>query len=143
MPEPRRYAEGTSVSVDRSKAEIDHLLRAHGATACATMWAKDRFVLAFEMRARQVRLDVPAPDPKRFPGDKWDREQRRRWRVLLLILKAKLETVRDGDADFEAEFLAYLVLPGGATIGERVLPDLERAIAGHGLPALLPARGGT
>lgn len=106
------------------------------------MWDGGRFVVAFEMRGRQVRLDVPVPDKKKFnTTDKWEREERRRWRVLLLLLKSKLEMIAGGDADFECEFLAYLVMPGGQTIGQRILPELERAISGHGLPALLPAGG--
>lgn len=139
----RRYAEGTSVAVDRSRAEIEKLVRRHGAAAFASMWARDRYVVGFEMHGLQVRLDVPAPDAKRFrTSQKWEAEQRRRWRVLLLLLKAKLEMVASGDADFQSEFLAYLTLPGGKTVGQVVLPDLERAIAGEGLPPLLPAGGG-
>ena len=140
MSGPRRFAEGTSVPVDRSRSEIERLVRVHGATTFLSAWQKDRFVVIFEMRGKRVRLDVPAPDHKRFnTQDKWDREERRRWRVLLLLLKSKLEMVASGDADFDAEFLAYLTLPNGTTVGARVLQDLEATLSGKPMPPLLGA----
>ncbi len=133
------YAAQTSVPVERSKQEIEQLVRRHGANAFAAMWSGERYVVLFEMRGRRVRLDVPAPDAKKFPrGQKFDQEQRRRWRVLLLLLKSKLEMVAAGDADFDAEFLAYLALPGDATVASRVLPELDRILKGGALPPMLP-----
>lgn len=38
----RRYAEGTSVSVAKSKVEVERLVKKHGATAFMTAWMKDR-----------------------------------------------------------------------------------------------------
>jgi len=139
MTEPYRYAASTSVPVERSKQEIERLLRRHGATAFAAMWSGERYVVMFEMRSRRVRLDVPAPDRKKFRTDsKYDQEQRRRWRVLLLLLKSKLEMVASGDADFDAEFLAYLSLPGDATVASRVLPALDELLKNGKMPPLLP-----
>jgi hypothetical protein len=136
---PHRYAEGTEVPVERTRAEIERLLRAHRATGFATMWDKDRFGLMFELNNRRVRFDVPVPSPKEYPTQKrWDAEERRRWRALLLILKAKLELVASGDADFDSEFLANLVLPGGETIGARVLPSLSNALDTGNMPPMLP-----
>lgn len=132
-----KYAEGTSVPVERSRQEIEALLRKHGATGFATSWDKDRYVLMFELKKRRVRFDLPAPDAKTYRDTrKWEAEERRRWRALLLIVKAKLELVASGDADFESEFLAQIVV-GGQTIAERILPGLEEALAGHPLPPLL------
>jgi tRNA nucleotidyltransferase/poly(A) polymerase len=141
MKPPRRFAEGTAVPVARTKAEIESIVRRHGATAFATLWERDRFVVMFEMRQRRVRLEVPSPDPKEFQNTKaWDAEERRRWRVLLIVLKGKLELVASNDADFDSEFLCYLVMPNGQTVGQRVLPELEHALTmSEGLPPLLPA----
>lgn len=136
---PRRYAERTDVPVERSRSEIEKLARAHGATGFGTMWDKDRFALMFELRNRRVRFDIPAPSAAEYSNQKaWEAEERRRWRALLLILKAKLELVASGDVDFDAEFLANLVLPGGMTIGDRVLSSLGDTLNSGNLPPMLP-----
>jgi hypothetical protein len=46
-------------------------------------------------------------------------------------------------ATFEEEFLAYVAMPDGATVGDHVLPNVERAYATGRMPPLLPAIGGT
>ncbi len=139
----RRFAENTTVPVDRSRLEIESLLRRHGAAGIATSWDKDRYTLLFDLRKHRVRFDVPAPDAKTYRDTKrWHAEERRRWRALLLIVKAKLELVASGDTDFEAEFLAHLVI-GGQTIAERLLPQLAAAIENGVLPPLLTSGGAT
>ena len=132
-----KYAEGTGVPVERSRQEIETLLRRHGATGFATSWDKDRYTLLFDLKKRRVRFDISAPDAKTYRDTKrWQAEERRRWRALLLIVKAKLELVASGDTDFDVEFLGNIVI-GGKTIAERLLPQLDEA-ASHGvLPPLL------
>lgn len=135
----RRFAEGTSVPVERSRQEIETLLRRNGATGFASAWQKERFTIAFEMKGRRCRFDVPAPDPKKYrTTHSWEAEDRRRWRALLLIIKAKLELVSSGDADFEAEFLAQMLTPDGTTVGERLLPHLAEVLNGAPMPPMLP-----
>jgi hypothetical protein len=86
---------------------------------------------------------VPAPDPKKYRDQhKWDAENRRRWRALLLVLKAKLELVASEDADFDAEFLAYMVTDAsGTTLAQRLIPQLDEVLSGAPLPPLLPPAG--
>ena len=66
------------------------------------------------------------------------KEEKRRWRALLLVVKAKLEAVETGIATFEDEFLAYTVLPGGKTVGEIVTPKLSRVYQTGEVGRLLP-----
>lgn len=152
----RRYAEGTQVSTDRSRGEIEATLRRYGADQFVSGWDASRAMLGFRANGRHVRFELPMPnrDDDEFrltPSRQWERsakqqdeayeqEVRRRWRALALAVKAKLEAVETGIATFDDEFLAYLVLPGGATIGQ-VLGDgrLDAAIASGTLPPLLPA----
>jgi exopolysaccharide biosynthesis predicted pyruvyltransferase EpsI len=54
-------------------------------------------------------------------------------------IKAKLEAVEDESASFDEEFLAYLVLPNGQTVGDTALPGIENAYLTHEMPKLLPA----
>ena len=66
-----------------------------------------------------------------------------RWRALALVIKAKLEAVECGIAEFEAEFLAYTLLPDGSTVYEQAAPMVERAyLDGRMPPLLLPTFGG-
>lgn len=137
-----RYAEGTTVPVERSKQEIEKLVRLHGAAGFASSWDRDRYVIMFDMRKRRIRFDIGAPDPKVYREKKrWDAEERRRWRALLLILKAKLELIESNDADFEVEFLANLVIAGGQTVGAHIIPQLEILLNTGEMPPLLPQGG--
>lgn len=138
-----RYAEGTSVAADRSRAELEKLLRNHGASAF--MYASDddtgEQLVAFRMTGRQVKISVPIPDPAsplftQTPSgkartelqaiDAYEQEVRRRWRSLVLVVKAKLTAVADGISTLEREFLADIVTDNGLTVGERMTPMLAQ-----------------
>lgn len=65
-------------------------------------------------------------------------EIRRRYRALLLVLKAKLEAVQSQIVTFDEEFLAHIVINGGDTVGDRMVPQLSEVIVGR-MPPLLGA----
>ncbi len=149
-----RYAESTSVPVERSRAEIERILSKYGATRFGTMNEADgSATVYFEFKGRQIQLPVPMPPrtDKRFARDKygrvrvetqrerlWEQEQRRRWRVLVITIKAMLEAVDTGLVTFEQAFLAHIVIPGTArTLGEALVPKLDALYSGLSLPALL------
>lgn len=153
----RRYAEGTSVPVQTSKAELEALLQRYGASGFYSSWDSDEGVqvIGFRMRERILRLEVKIPgdsdviQPHRLPHQpekraEWYRsavenEHRRRWRALVLIVKAKLEIVASGEAPFETEFLAHILLPDGQTVGRALLPKLAEAYDSGKMPKrLLP-----
>lgn len=143
------FAESTSVPIERSKAEIERLLTKYGAAKFMHGWDAHRAVVQFEMRGRLVRVTLPIPvrdDPKfragrgRTAADvdrRWMQEQRRRWRALLLVIKAKLEAVESGIVTFEEDWLAHFVLPGGRTVAEHVIPEIARAYESGKAPRLL------
>ena len=54
----------------------------------------------------------------------WEQACRQRWRALSLCIKAKLEACESGITTFEEEFLAQLVLPGGVTVAEKIMPSI-------------------
>lgn len=136
----RRYAENTSVPVSRSREEIEKLLRGHGATGFMYGDTNGRAMLAFEMRDRRLRFDVPLPvlNKSRSNVNEVARETRRRWRAMLLVLKAKLEAVASEIVVFDAEFLAHIVIEGNTTVGDRMVPAIPAALKSGGkLPPLL------
>jgi hypothetical protein len=108
----------------------------------------------FVARGRRVKFLVPLPTMEEAEAgarrknaasgsvvpdsqkEKWiEQESRRRWRSLLLSIKAKLEAVETGIASFDEEFLSRIVASDGMTIyekiqmlaaeGKRLLPVLE------------------
>ncbi len=148
-----RYAADTSVSSERTRAEIETTLRRYGATSFMYSSSPDRAVVAFEASGRRVKFELPMPDPSsrefthgpqkdlpRTPAqarDAWEQACRSRWRALALCIKAKLEAVEVGITVFDAEFLAHIVLPGGETVAQRAIPAIDEAYAGRPLPPLL------
>jgi hypothetical protein len=150
------YAEGTTVSPEKSRMEIEQTLARYGATAFAYMTDEKRAAVGFQCKGRSIRIIVNKPDgstlkraagqPYRYPTDiqraAWvEGETRRRWRALLLVIKAKLEAVQSGIATFDDEFLAYVVMPNGQTMGEWVAPQIDRAVAAGQMPKLLLGDG--
>lgn len=133
-----RYANRTSVPVDRSRAEIEKLLERFGASGFIFGSTNGQALLAFEMRDRRLRFLVPMPTPSRsMSEEKVKAEIRRRYRALLLVLKAKLEAVASNIVTFDEEFLAHIVVEGNTTVGDRMLPQLGEALASGRLPPLL------
>jgi hypothetical protein len=141
-----RYAANTSVSVEKSRAEIEATLVRYGASSFMYGWNLTDAMIAFvvtvgEGQQRQVRFRLPLPsrDDRQFThhsyGERtqsaaenlWEQACRQRWRALALVVKAKLEAVETGIATFEDEFLAYVMLPEGQTVGEWIKPQLQDA----------------
>lgn len=149
-----RFAENTSVAPEKTRAEIEQTLRRYGADQFISGWDGNLAVLGFRCRDRQVRFTLRLPDrsEKRFlvtpkqhhrrsPEDAmkaWEQEVRSRWRALLLVIKAKLESVESGIECFEEAFLAQIVIPGG-TVGDLIVPQLAEAYERGTVPRLLPA----
>lgn len=155
-----RYAESTSVTSDRSRAEIEKTLARYGASSFAYGWERERAMVGFVANDRQVRFILPLPDradrefthtPTRGTRRSEDQVEaayeqavRQRWRALSLVIKAKLEAVETGIVTFEDEFAMHMVLPDGRTVGDWVVPQIEQAYATGQMPApllALPAGG--
>ncbi len=108
MADVRRYAEGTEVAPEKSRSEIESLLRS---------------------------LSGPEETARR---KRWvESEERRRWRAQLLLIKAKLEMIATGETTVEREFLADMVLPDGGTVSTRIAASLaETYSTGMSVPLL-------
>ena len=147
------YAEGTTVTPERSQQEISGLIRRYGADQFMTGWEHGRAVVSFVARGRTVRfvLDLPtewrnyATTPagrtrKQAEAEAaMEGEVRRRWRALCLAIKAKFEVIETGIASFEDEFLAYTLLPNNHTVGDEIRPMVDQAIAAGQMPRQLLA----
>lgn len=159
MPE---YARSTSVSPEQSRIEIERILKRYGATSFAYAWEGDpesgdaqAAVLYFKYDGKAVRFDLPMPTLEEYRytpkqrqrrGDSamhtaWEQGCKQRWRALVLVIKAKLEAIESKITTFDTEFLPHMMLPGGQTVADTVLPQVEEAYReGGGVPRLLPSK---
>ncbi len=145
------YAADTSVSVEKSRAELERTLTRYGASAFGYVTERGRAVVMFEAHDRRIRFVLPMPALDEFTMTAnhrrrtqpsalaaWEQACRQRWRALNLAVKAKLEAVESGIAEFEDEFLAYIALPDGSTMGERARPAIAAYYDTGTMPALMP-----
>ena len=123
------YAETTTVPFEKSVAEIIGLLRKAGADQIGQMESRVSFTLQFTLADRMVRFTVHFPDaaaikkmtgPRQEEAKVGEQWRRQRGRALLLVIKAKLESVESGVETFEQAFLPNVVLADGRTVYEAV-----------------------
>jgi hypothetical protein len=156
----RPYAADTSVSVEKSEAEIRSILRRYGAEGFAMGEANGQAQVMFQVADRRIvmRLTLPRRDDERFTHARvngsdtryrrssdqailkaWEQACRQKWRALALCIKAKLESVESGIETFDQAFLAHVMLPSGETVGEHMArpENLQAALNGRKMPPLL------
>ena len=146
------YASGTKVTETRSRAELEKLLAKFGADEFGYVTRRDEALIGFMYRNIRVQMSVPLPDrddamfTSTATGRKradaavfadWQREVRRRWRSLCLVIKALLVGVSDGVLTFEQAFLSYIVMGDGLTIYQHVLPHIQTALTSGQMPSTL------
>lgn len=136
------YAYRTKVPEGQSRTDIERLLRKHDASGYIFGSTNGHAMVGFEMRGWRLRFMLPMPIRKRGDSDtKVAAETRRRWRALLLVLKAKLEAVESGIIEFEREFLAHIVTDGASTVGDQIIPNLAGIVTSGKMPPLLGPGG--
>jgi hypothetical protein len=159
-----RYAEGTSVSIGRSRGQIDDLLRAWGCTG--TSWTDDweSGVAVLQFRWRRAEDEVYlARFTLRLPSEEQLRQRARHertgkvldtklaklrkeagqqeYRVLFIWLNGAFNAVEAGIVTAETVFLPFLVGNDGRTVAEVALPRMKHLLSAAGAQALLPGPG--
>ena len=134
------YASKTSVSASKSVIEIERILSRYGASEFMMGRSDEKRVafVAFQIGKIPVKITLPIPDKadyqfsdagrertKDATEKAWDQAYRQRWRAATLVIKAKLEAVESGISTIEREFLGNIILPGGTTIADHFLPEIE------------------
>lgn len=151
------YAEGTEVSVARSREEIHSMLEKRQAQRIAIATEAGKAIVFFQIDGKAIAFStpMPSPDEKRFTKNTrypytrspevaarfWEQACREKWRGLLLTLKAKFVSVDNGVETLEEAFLAHLALPGGGTVGQKVLPEVANSYARNEPPRFLLGPG--
>jgi hypothetical protein len=139
------YARETSVSVEKSQADLKKLLGRYKADRIE-MGSSERdgqAYVRFEFRDVRIekRLTLPKAAEERFHRGKggrhigsasayarWEQACRQQWRILLLLLQAQMEAVELGLYSVHQAFLADLLLPSGQPLGEAVASHLPDAL---------------
>jgi hypothetical protein len=135
------YASGTVVPVAKTRAEIERLLDKAKAKQYGTAVDYDLATarVQFRLHDRVIRFSIMLPDRAKLKGDRYERHERQRWRALLLVLKAKLESVESNIETFEQAFLANIVMPDDQTVAAHVVPQIAEAYASGKMPRALVA----
>jgi hypothetical protein len=158
----KRAYEGTSVTIGRSREEIDSLLRNWGVSGIQWeddfglgivklrfRWQNDdteyiaRYQIALDddEKLREAAIDGRSgkPSEKKFERLKAERGKREH-RVLSAFLKNVFEAVEQGIIDAEAVFLPWIEDSEGFTVYERIGPVMKQ-IGSTTLPkALNPSK---
>lgn len=130
-----KFAADTKVPVEQSRAEVERTLARYGATAFAYMTSSGKVIIAFEANGRHIKITVPMPTDESETARKTARQK---WRALLLVIKAKLESVESGIETLEEAFYANIVLPDGLTVYEKTRESVKIAYQSGKVQALLP-----
>lgn len=139
-----KYAANTKVPVERSRAEIERILRRYGIENFFFGTSPRGDGIGFNYNGRNIKFGIPLPKKDEFKTNQtgeqdYKRAIRQRYRVLVIALKAKLEMVDIGLTTFEDEFLAQTCLTGGETVGEALKTQIETMLLTGEMPKLLPS----
>lgn len=150
-----KYASDTSVSATRSLSEIQETLDRYGASQFAFIKKADEAMIAFEYQGRRVRFTVTLPKLGDFEKTEtgryrkssdsvrtaYEQAHRQRFRALLLVIKARLESIESGIETFDQAFMAHVLLPNGGTVSEWLAPQLSEIRESGQMPPLLLQSG--
>jgi hypothetical protein len=106
------YAAHTKVAAAKTKMEMESLVTKYGAKGFATGWQGKSARVEFLCRDRHIRFTIEVPDGAQA--------ERTRWRMLLLLVKAKLTAVDAKVVSFEEAFATDIVMPDGRTVWETI-----------------------
>lgn len=123
------YAARTEVPLDRSIGEIVKVLRKAGADRIAQAEEPGRIAVQCFLNDRLLRFTIALPDCAQA--------RRQRGRALLLVIKAKIESIESGVETFDEAFLANIVTPDGRTIAQWAIPQIEHAYVEGKMPTQL------
>lgn len=125
---------GTTIRPEKTQADISRELSKYGIESVQHTTIETGFSVAFQAvvegsdKPITIRIDVPY-NRKNDVEDKYGwKEQRRLYRGLYWYVKSMLEAWDNGVKTFAEIFLPHLVLPGGKTVTQDLLPKYALAL---------------
>jgi hypothetical protein len=144
------YAENTTVAVEKSISEIVALVKKSGAQRVAQAETETGLAIQFFLRDRMLRFHVELPQPGDVGATRGyrpataaeqkksaEQRARQRARALLLVIKAKLESVESDVETFDEAFMPNIVMSDGKTVGAYALPAIESSYRDGRTPPLM------
>lgn len=125
------FAADTRVPVEKSKADIEKLVRKYGAKGFSAGWHNELAKVEFLLSDRHIRFTVSTAGAPQVG--------RQRWRALLLLIKARFVAVDSKISTVEQAFVGDIVTPDGRTVYEAIREPLKVAYANKEPVALLGA----
>ena len=144
--------KNTSVYWAKSQSDIMKMLGQLGINQIRFTSMPDRFVLEFmaKLDEKSIPKAVRIITPLRTKQGEENENQRNQelniiHRILLNHLKAKFVAIGNGLTEFEAEFMAHLVITDKAgkstTMAEALLPQYEKNLEDKTMPRFLLGEG--
>lgn len=132
-PSYKNYSQ-TTVRVESSQAELTRELSRYGIYSVQHTQTDNVFSIAFQVEVAElkrpvtVRIDVPY-NRTEDEEDKFGwRLQRIKYRGLFYYTKSLLIAWDDGLKTFTEIFLPHIVLPGGRTVSQDLMPKYTMAV---------------
>jgi hypothetical protein len=129
----RAFAARTKVAPEKTRAEIEAVVKRYGAKGFGSGWQGDDVRIEFLCRDRHIRFLMKEPQTS-------EQARRQKWRSLLLLVKAKLEAVDAGIVTFEQAFVGDIVMSDGKTVWERVRDPIALDYSGKAVSLLEAAK---
>ena len=127
------YAENTNVSVGESVAGIEEVITKYEGDGIVVIPSPLTGTVLFVMRGKQIRMTVDLPKEDYNSGAKAKRKHQQvimqKWRAFFLTIKAKLVAVEEGIESFEQAFMPHIVMADDQTVGQALLPKIEKALS--------------
>lgn len=128
---PKRHAAQTTVSVGKSRDQIDRLLREWECDGVrwTDHFSQGKSILEFTWTPLQskttfmARFEILDPDEKNL-----EQGRRRIYRVLRIFLVGQFNAVAEGLVSLEEVFLSHIVGPNGQTIAQQLLPRMSELV---------------
>lgn len=139
--------KGTNVHWAKSQTKIMEMLNQIGITDIRFTCMEDRFILEFMAKSnensvpRALRIVTPIKTKKSDNPDIRNKELNIIHRIMFGHLKSKFIAVYRGLTEFEAEFMAHLVITDKngktTTMAEMILPQYEKNLKDKTIPQFL------
>lgn len=132
-PSYKNYS-GTTIRPEKSQADISAELARFGIYSVQHTSTEKFFSVAFQATVEgadkplTIRIDVPYDQSKDTEDRYGFKEKRRKYRALFYYVKSLLIAWDDGLKTFAEVFMPHIVLPGGRTVVQDLLPKYALAI---------------
>lgn len=132
-PSYKNYS-GTTIKPEKTQMDISAELSRYGITSVQQTQTDNFFSVAFQVTVDEsekpitIRIDVPYIQAEDYEDRIGWKNKRVKYRALFYYIKSLLIAWDDGLKTFAEIFMPHIVLPGGKTVSQDLLPKYAMAI---------------